>query len=181
MSPCLPFPHPVTARVRLARRSSQSWCSQSTPPELCFQATSTVPCTSSVAADCTVQWLHTHTCTLTHVGASAKILMKMAMAKSHLKSSLYATTQPWFIALLAGTTSQRLRYGPSQHLNHAYPTVLYPAFRIQVLFQNLILDPEEWDQISRQREAVTEWQVTDRCTSSSCCTRALTRGGGGAT
>lgn len=76
------------------------------------------------------------------------------------------------ITSLACTTSQRLRYAPFQHLNHAYPTVLYPAFRIQVLFQNLILDPEEWDQISRQREAVTEWQVPDRCTS--CCTRALT-------
>ena len=80
------------------------------------------------------------------------------------------------VTSLPGKTSQRLRYAltPFQHLNHAYPTVLYPAFRIQVLFQNLILDPEEWDQISRQREAVTEWQVTDRCTS--CCTRALTRG-----
>lgn len=109
-----------------------------------------------------------HTCTLyTHTrwGVSAKILMKMAMVKSHLKSSLYATTQPWLsLSSLAQPHNVCvMHYAPFQHLNHAYPTVLYPAFRIQVLFQNLILDPEEWDQISRQREAVTEWQVTDRC------------------
>lgn len=44
-------------------------------------------------------------------------------------------------------------------LDQSYPTVLYPAFRIQQKFKALLLSPKEWDKMAVQREIVTGYQV----------------------